>query len=215
MIETEELSKCPNCQTSVKNIMTSHKILTHDWVEFAQEYSSFEGEYLCTKCSKKIIERAQKKYKTIQREAKAKIEAYYSSFPVISITAPEDWKYQTLSIVTSRAAAGDLVKSTHIINALLGMKKSLFDIDGMTHTGERSCIEIMRQKCYALGGNAIVGIDVDYVSNVNRQYVCMTGTAISVKNLNENQLAADVAFKAFQPYIEVIDKLKRFAPNFK
>ena len=189
--------------------------MPHHWVEFAKEYSSFEGEYLCTKCSKKILASSRKEYQIIQREAKVQIKAYYSSFPVISITAPEHWEYETLSIVTSRAPAGDLVKRTHIFNALVGIKKSLFDIDGMTHTGERSCIEIMRQKCYALSGNAIVGIDVDYLAAYNKQFICMTGTAISVKNLHENQLAADVAFKTFQPYIEVIDKLKRFAPNYK
>lgn len=66
---------------------------------------------------------------------------------------------------------------------LLGMESKA--VSNKILTGEDNCLNILKSKCLMLGGNAVIGIDVDYSElggGRNLIMVCMTGTAVRIKN---------------------------------
>lgn len=71
--------------------------------------------------------------------------------------------------------------------------------------------EILRQKAFLLGANAILGVDIDYSQFGNkeeRMLICMAGTAVNLTNLSE--LSNDFAEKKkeLENNQEKLNKLK-------
>ena len=217
MSNTPDLSNCPNCDASLTNILTKQQLLDIQYVEFAKEFGDFNGDYMCTKCSKELLTKCRRSYQKTKKSTKIHIDNFISSFPILSIAPPSEWKYKPLGIVTSQYKLDSYMNSNRVFDAMLDSRKNLFDMDGITNKGERMCIEILRQKCYVLNGNAIVGIDVDYQSygaGANL-IVCMSGTAVKVDNIEEFHFPAKIAFDSFKEHLPTIDKLKRFAKQGK
>jgi len=213
MKDSSSLTDCPNCDTSLTNIITKHKLLEKRYVEFAKAYGSFSGDYLCTKCAKDIITASKGAYKKEKKEARMHTYNYISSFPILTISPPSDWYYKPIGLVTSQYKLDSLVHSDRVFDAMLDSRKGLFDLDGITNKGERMCIKILRQKCYMLEGNAIVGIDVDYqsYSGGTSTIVCMSGTAVMVDNIEQVSPTYKLSYQSFKKHISTIDKLKRFS----
>ena len=216
MSKTSDLSNCPNCDASLTNIMTKHKLLDVQYVEFARSFGGFKGDRLCTKCSKELLTKCRRSYQKTKKSTRIHVDNFIASFPIISINPPAEWKYKPLGLVTSQYKLDSYMSSDRVFDAMLDSRKNLFDMDGITNKGERMCIEILRQKCYVLDGNAIVGIDVDYQTYGGASIiVCMSGTAIKVDNIEEVHFPAKIAFDSFKEHLPTIDKLKRFAKQGK
>ena len=139
MSDTPDLSNCPNCDTFLTNILTKHKLLEVQYVEFAKEFGDFHGDYLCTKCSKELLTKCRSAYRRTKKATRIHIDNYMASFPILSIAPPTEWKYKPLGLVTSQYKLDTYVSSDRVFDAMLDSRKNLFDMDGITNKGERMC----------------------------------------------------------------------------
>jgi len=188
IIKMESLTNCPNCNTKLKGMMTSTRLLNESEVKFAQDFGDFNGDTLCEKCGKQILKSAKDKYIADNGEIKGFLKNYRSSFPILTLQNPDNWKYEALGMVTSQATMNNVVENNSVFDRVFNINQNLVDLDGSVNIGEGICFEILRQKAYLLGGNAVLGVDIDYSEfglKGELMLVCMAGTAVRVEGLEE------------------------------
>lgn len=212
----ESLTHCPNCNNKLKGMMmSSTRLLNESEVKFAQDFGEFSGNALCEKCGKEVIKNARDKYISENSKIKSFLKNYRSSFPIITLQNPADWKYQTLGMVTAQATMNNRVENNSLFDNLLGINQNLVDLDGSVNIGESICFEILRQKAYLLGGNAVLGVDIDYSEfglKGELMLVCMAGTAVKVDGLEEmSEKYASLKIE----YSELTDKLNKLEEHKK
>lgn len=179
------LSHCPNCNTKLNSLLSSYKLLGENLLKFAKDFGGFEGEALCEKCSREILQKAKVAYKSLNLHIQRVLNEYLSSFPIVSIQNPQNWRYKTLSIVTAQATMENKVE-TSSFDKLFGINQNTVDLNSSANIGEQKCFKVLRQKAYLLGGNAIIGVDIDYSEFGTKgelMLICVAGTAVKLENL--------------------------------
>lgn len=184
----KDLTHCPNCNTKLKGMISSIRMLSENEIKFAKDFGEFKGDSLCEKCSIDFSKDAKSKYISENGKMKTFLKDFSSSFPVVTLQNPNDWKYETLGIVTAQATMYNVVENKSLFDNLLEINQNLVNLDESVSAGENSCIEILRQKSYLLGGNAVLGVDIDYSEfglKGELMLVCMAGTSVKIDGLEE------------------------------
>ncbi|SIT94038.1 YbjQ family protein [Pontibacter indicus] len=181
------LTDCPHCNSKLKTggLIGTNKLVSKKFIPIINEFSGLHHEQYCEKCAQKLYETSKGKF-FIERNALDKtIESIIDCVPVISLQSPHKWEYDVLDMVTGQSTTGTGVFSE--------FKSSFTDFFGMQSgaynskisNGENLCLTQLRLKCIQLGGNAVIGADIDYAEvggDKGMLMVCMTGTAVKIHN---------------------------------
>lgn len=188
---------CPNCNAEIKSpILGTENILFKGiTVDFINEFTENSSPNYCTKCSKALLSQAKKeyeiRYKTnsdLEKESTSKIKELIDFVPIVTLHNPQDWKYQTLEIVSAQSVTG-----TGVITEIASSWTDFFGMESGRYNeklkkGEDNCKSILKLQAIQLGGNAILGTDIDYSeagAGKGMLMVCMAGTAVKITNLND------------------------------
>jgi len=177
---SKDNARCPNCS---KPLSEKIIMLPDELIELIKVYNPQEKYEYCSKCGQEILSQAIANIKVTALAEN--IEVLKKSIPVLTIHSPVNWNYISLGIVTAQSVIGTGVLSefTSSLNDLFGKESPAFV--KKIQQGEESCFSQIRQKTIQLGGNAIVGVDIDYSEMGSLKgmiMVCMTGTSIKLVN---------------------------------
>ncbi len=178
----EKPTHCPSCSTEIGKKAT---LFPPDAVELINKYVGGTGQGYCTKCSKdkylKGLEKLNAEKEVFNEYFKRKIW----NVPAITIDSPLKWDYDALGVVSGQVTVGmglmgDL--SSTFANLSGGQSNTYND---KLKNAENICLNQMRLKSLYLGGNAVIGVDIDYSEvggGKGLLMVAATGTAIKLKN---------------------------------
>jgi uncharacterized protein YbjQ (UPF0145 family) len=182
-----EQTHCTNCNTAFKaGMFGSVSALPENVNLFIKEFTKTSSEGFCTKCGNELITTSKLRMSAEKNAINREMQQLCVEMPVISIQSPKDWDYEVLDIVSGQSTTG-----TGIISELSSSFNDFFGTQSKTlnsklRQGENNCKTQLRMRCLSMGGNAIVGVDIDY-SEVGFEkgmlMVCMAGTAILVNNV--------------------------------
>mgnify|MGYP005753662239 CR=1 FL=1 len=183
-----EYTECPNCGASTKSGFFANAIIPKKHIQLVNEYTENNSEAYCKKCSQSILDRAIRAAQKDFEDAKSAFENLLPSIPILSIHHPHGWDYQSFGIVTGQSVTGTGVISeiSSSFTDFFGTQSGAFS--SKLAKGELNCMNQLRLKAVKMGCNAIIGADIDYAevgSIKGMLMVCMTGTAIKLKNLTE------------------------------
>lgn len=224
-------SNCVNCQRSITgktglfSSVQSNQIkhFSDEYFKFISKYTNVYHNSFCDICydiaNENALDACRSEYLIITKA----ITAFQNLIPILSIQNLPSWDYEVISIVTGQSTMGT--------GFLTELKSSWGDFIGVESKsvnlkiteGETNCFKQMKAKTIALGGNAIVGVDIDYAEMggvKSMVMVCAAGTAINVKNyevfekgfaaMNDTIILLKEEFDKIKPEIEHLKKYGRF-----
>lgn len=185
---TDLITECPNCGAKIKTgIISSNKLLAKALMNIIKEYKKDNSnEQYCEKCGKDLFEESKKAFYEEISNLNENLEKIFDGIPVITLHNPQNWEYDVLETVTGQSITGTGVLSefTSSFTDLFGMQSKAYNRKIIE--GESICFAQLRKKALELGGNAIIGTDIDYTEVGGEKgmlMVCAAGTAIKIKNL--------------------------------
>ena len=219
---------CPNCESQIKESIfgTENLLINEASVDFINYILKRSGTGYCTRCSQNLLKVATNEYRKIRNDLKEKKEKLSKRFselidkiPIVTLQYPQDWKYQSLEIVTAQSVIG-----TGVISEVTSTWTDFFGLESSRYSnklkkGEETCKNILRLDALNMGGNAILGVDIDYSEaggGKGMLMVCMAGTAVKIKNLDELEYDSEkiqeieILFKSLKDIDMEIINLSRF-----
>ena len=185
------MENCKNCtqplseKTGIFSSSNIQKELPNEVFDILKKFSEHTQNSFCEKCLESVMYKASLNCDTKIKEQAKLIENFQNNIPIYSVQNLPNWNYKILSIVTGQSTMGT--------GFLTEFKSSWGDFIGVDSKsmnlkiteGETKCYKQMRAKTLALGGNAIIGVDIDYAEMGGMKamvMVCTAGTAIKVEN---------------------------------
>ena len=209
--------RCPNCGEKIKDgLLITNRIVDQNITDEINSFFAGENsEAYCSICSRKLLDEKGTKTKTIEKDYNKPLFRLASEaikdMPVVTTHAPYEWKYKTCGIVTGLANMGTGVFSS--INAsvsdVFGIQSDMYNKKIIQ--AEKSCLNQLKIKALNLGGNAVIGIDIDYNEiggGKEIQMVAMSGTAVKLQNI-ESVMRDDFDDDKYKRKCEDYYKLKR------
>ena len=181
-----ENTHCPNCKTVLKSSMfSSVRLATALQVQLINEYQENKSDGYCEKCGRLAYSTAYASMKLELSEKTDLLKSLIKSIPVVTTQSPQNWEFDTISMITSQAVLG-----TSVISDVYTGFADIFGSNSKTLTsvlksGENYCLNILRKQAIELGANAIIAIDIDYAEVGGSKamlMVCISGTAVNLKN---------------------------------
>ena len=211
------METCPNCGKKLSSsIFHENSLLSKKEVEFINRFSAFNSESYCQTCNSenKLLANAEKERFRLKNELADSINDLTSELselsqfiPIVSLHTPQDWKYKSIEIISAQVVSG-----TGIVTELVADWTDFFGMDSKRYNkkvknAEDKCKSILRMQAINLGGNAILGTDIDYSEaggGKGMLMVCMAGTAVKITNLHELEYNS-----------EALDRLGEIAKSIK
>ncbi len=184
----KEITACPNCNTLIKNnFLTSIKILSEDKTKLINHYNNDKHEAYCSKCGLELYDHYVGKLNMEKLKLANQINELIDAIPVLSLQNPAGWDYMAIAMITGQSTTG-----TGAITEFTSSFTDLFGGQSGRHNrklkaGEELCFAQLRVQALELGGNAVIGTDIDYAevgSEKGMLMVCMGGTAVKLINVN-------------------------------
>ena len=211
-----EYTECPHCKASTKPGFFSNTLIKENQIQLINEFTEHSSEAYCKKCSAVMLDRATRSAQEEYEAAKRAIEPLITLIPILSIHHPQGWNYQSIGIVTGQSVTG-----TGVISEISSSFTDLFGTQSGSFSsklakGELNCMNQLRVKAVKLGCNAIIGADIDYaeVGSVKGMLmVCMTGTAIKLKNPSEVGYEENTFIK-IRSLTETMEHISKLLPEW-
>lgn len=153
-----------------------------------REFTENQSPAHCSKCAPELLNKAVFNAKQEFEEAKEAFEKIIPLIPILSIHHPQGWEYHSIGIVTGQSVTGTGVLSeiSSSFTDFFGSQSGAFS--SKLAKGETLCMNQLRVKAIQQDCNAIIGTDIDYAEVGGLKgmlMVCMTGTAVKLKNPKE------------------------------
>jgi uncharacterized protein YbjQ (UPF0145 family) len=188
---------CPNCNAEIKSpvLGAQNSFINELRVEFINQFSENNSPNYCYKCYKEPYEKAFHEYDKLKKlkmvdleDSSNQLQELLNNVPIVTLQYPQDWKYKSLEMVSAQSVTG-----TGVITEIASSWTDFFGMESGRHNeklkkGEDNCKSILRMQALQLGGNAILGTDIDYSeagAGKGMLMVCMAGTAVKITNLND------------------------------
>lgn len=177
---------CPNCNAELKKAVFGGNLPYNGEVtRFIHDFTSSTAPAYCEKCGKGLIDEARKQANIQQSNNKATLNQNIHHIPLLTLPAPPQWAFQPIGLITAQSVTG-----TGVFSEFASDWTDFFGTQSKTYNkkiagGEQICQTQLRLKCIELGGNAILGVDIDYAEVGGAKgmlMVCMTGTAVLLDN---------------------------------
>ena len=210
-----EYSECPNCGAKMKSGLFNNPISKETDSIVIREFTENISPAHCSKCVNSLLAKAITNGQLEFSEVQLAFEKLILSIPILSIHHPLGWDYQSVGIVT-----GQTVTGTGVLSELSSSFSDFFGTQSGAFTsklskGELLCMNQMRIKAVHLDCNAIIGADIDYSevgSLKGMLMVCMTGTAVKLKNPSEMGYD-DKAFTKIHSLSQRLDYIQELLPR--
>jgi uncharacterized protein YbjQ (UPF0145 family) len=185
-----EQNQCPNCATKLRGMIKIYSMIDKRSLKIINLILNTNETQLCSKCVVPFIEKAKDRVSAEKSLREQELRKGLSKLPVATIHIPPKWDFEILGIVTGQSVTG-----TGVFAELFSEFTDFFGAQSETYNnklrqGELLCLSQIKTKTLELGGNAIVGVDIDYSEvggGKGMLMVCMAGTAINLKNIDEVQ----------------------------
>jgi uncharacterized protein YbjQ (UPF0145 family) len=180
------MATCPNCGAELKKAVFGGNLLYNEKVtSFIHDFTDSKAPAYCEKCGKGLIDAGKKEVSTRQNFNKATLNENINYVPLVSLQAPPEWAYKPLGLITGQSVTG-----TGVFSEFASDWTDFFGTQSKSYNkkisgGEQICQTQLRLKCIEMGGNAILGVDIDYAEvggGKGMLMVCMTGTAVLLEN---------------------------------
>lgn len=180
------MALCPNCGQELKTAIFGGNLPYNDTVvAFINEYTNSISSGYCEKCGPPLLADARTKAMAEQGGNKTTLNENIHHVPLLSLPAPPLWQFRPLGLVTGQSVTG-----TGVFSEFASDWSDFFGAQSKSYNkkiagGEQICATQLRLKCLELGGNAILGVDIDYAEVGGAKgmlMVCMTGTAVLLEN---------------------------------
>lgn len=156
-------------------------------IEIINEFHDLKSTGYCTNCGTELLTKYKTKLLNEQESLQNEIKEIINSILVISLQSPLGWDYEVIGIVTGQSTTG-----TGVVTEFTSSFADLFGVQSNRYNkkikvGEELCFSQIRKQTLDLGGNAVIATDIDYSEiggDKGMVMVCMTGTAIKLKNTN-------------------------------
>lgn len=180
------IETCPNCQKELKqSLLFSNKLLSPDSIAVINAVNNNSAIAYCEKCGNGLLTDALPELRNCIELLRNEVLSEQLELPVVSINSPYGWEYKVIGLATSQSVTGTGV-STEIsmtINDLFGTESGTMNTK--LKDAENACISRMRNSAVEMGGNAVIGVSINYSeigSLRGMMMVCCTGTVIHVTN---------------------------------
>ncbi|MEB2779986.1 heavy metal-binding domain-containing protein [Algoriphagus sp. C2-6-M1] len=192
------MENCPNCDSKIStSIFNENLPLSDNEVKLVNRFTDNSSEGYCQKCNdkNKLLNQANKSFFTLKNELTIlknnqieKLGKISVNIPISTLQNPQDWKYKSIEMVSAQMVSG-----TGIISEIASNWTDFFGTDSGYYnekikSAEEKCKSILRAEVIKIGGNAILGTDIDYSeagAGKGMLMVCMAGTAVKITNLDE------------------------------
>jgi uncharacterized protein YbjQ (UPF0145 family) len=182
-----EITSCPNCGTKIKDsIFSGNSMMSNAESELIAEMNGTELNPGCKKCQGEAFKEAHKKFKSLKAQLQTEIKKDIHNVPIITVHTPFNWDYKILGIATGQSTTGTgmFSETASAWTDFFGLQSNAYNkkISG----GEALCGQQVRSKAIQMGGNAIIGVDIDYSElggGKGMIMVCMSGTVIRLNNM--------------------------------
>ena len=187
---------CKNCQKEIKDtVFQFNQSIEGISAEFINKYTENKSESYCMKCSPSLLSQARISFRAIREEAQNYIKENINILPIVTLHSPKDWDYTTLEIVSGQSVSGTgfIAEIASSWTDFFGMQSGAFN--EKLKEGENICKAQIRMQTLNLGGNAIIGTDIDYSeagAGKGMLMVCMAGTAIKINNIDVIKMDASI-----------------------
>lgn len=180
------MALCPNCGAELKRAMFgSNHPYKQLVVTFINQFTSSTALGYCEKCGSSLVNQARTNAIEQQKAMSSTLNQHIHHIPLLSLQTPPGWHYQPLGLVTGQSVTG-----TGVFSEFASSWTDFFGAQSKAYNskisgGEQICQTQLRLKCIELGGNAILGTDIDYAEVGGQKgmlMVCMTGTAVLLEN---------------------------------
>lgn len=181
-----KFTECPNCGKQLKvGVFYYNELLSDNEIKIINEYHPKKADAYCSECGKELYKKYQAKAIEERSRLNTDLQSLIEAIPVVSIHSPQNWEYEILGMVTGQSTTGTGVISefTSSFTDLLGMQSGRYN--RKIKAGEDICFAQLRRQTLDLGGNAVIGTDIDYSEvggDKGMLLVCMAGTAVKIKN---------------------------------
>ncbi|NEM98210.1 YbjQ family protein [Pontibacter burrus] len=208
-------SNCPACKSKIgSGLFSGHSLADEKLVPFINEFSKYKHPAFCSNCQFSALDEAKKNWNAELRSIRTDLEQLIKIIPIVTIHTPVNWQYETLGIVTGQTTTGTGVFSevASSFTDFFGGQSGAYN--EKLKNGEDLCMAQLRIKCLELGGNAIVGADIDYSEvggGKGMLMVCMAGTAVRITNSNILGEEKHKAFETIQQQLTRRTYLQNFA----
>ena len=185
-----KLKHCPNCDTRLRvGSMFEVSLMSPEETKKINAYLGANKEAYCGKCGPQLL--AEANGAEPKEPTEAEIDNYLHEnlhlIPMVTIHQPPLWRFEVLEIVSGNCTLGTGFFTDWEASAsdFWGMESNNYN--EKFHIAEERAKSRARMRCIQLGGNAIVGAQLDY-SEVGAAkamaMVAVTGTAVKLKELD-------------------------------
>ncbi len=181
------MDTCQNCNSKLKvGVLGTNQLLNEGAVKIINSLDDQNAECYCNKCGDKLLTNATDQLKSKIGKLNEGLLLLSQHIPILSTHSPLNWDYDSIGIITGQSTTGTGVISdfTSGITDFFGAQSGAYN--KKLAEGENKCFDQLRMKALASNGNAIIAVDIDYAevgSGSGMLMVCMTGTAIKLKNI--------------------------------
>ncbi len=212
-------TNCPNCKAPIKSGVFNSNIIVTDEnkVKVINEFTESKSPAYCTTCVFNLQNQAKIAWSKLMEDAKKTFEKLLTIIPVVTLQNPKDWDYRVLRMVTAQSVTGTGVVSeiSSSFSDFFGMQSNR--LNSKLRNGENICKSALRMEAISLGGNAIIATDIDYAEvggDKGMLMVCMSGTAIKLKNLDILEVVKPDNFAVLFAANAAIIHLEKFQAYF-
>lgn len=221
------MENCPYCGKKLSNsVFNENQLLTKKEIDLINRFLKLNSSGYCGKCNfeNDLLSKAKEQFflfkkdleKTLNglskelTELSKELQELSRHIPIISLHNPQDWKYKTIEIVSAQVVSG-----TGMISEIASNWTDFFGLDSGIYNkkikdAEDRCKSILRIQTVNLGGNAILGTDIDYSEaggGKGMLMVCMAGTAVKISNLNELEYDSSGLEKLKEVFTKINEKI--------
>ena len=183
-------SQCRSCSTKLQGFLNFHSIIEDEKLKLLNQVLKKNEFERCSKCVTPFEEKARARINNEKKQLEQVTANGLEKLPVVTIQVPPKWDFEILGIVTGQSVTG-----TGIFSEIFSDFTDFFGAQSGTYNaklrqGELLCLSQVKIKTLELGGNAVVGVDIDYSEvggGKGMLMVCMAGTAINLNNISEVQ----------------------------
>lgn len=185
-----DLNQCPTCSNKLHSLVMRHTMIEDEKLNLLNSLLDSNESVRCTKCVAPFVREARKLIDSVKSNLIAEVRNGLSKMPIATIQVPPKWDFDVKGIVTGQSTTG-----TGVFSEFTSSFTDFFGVQSVSYNnklqqGELLCLSQIKAKALELGANAVVGVDIDYSElggGKGMIMVCMAGTAVDLKNMNEVQ----------------------------
>jgi uncharacterized protein YbjQ (UPF0145 family) len=173
-----DFAVCINCHTELTETIT---VIPEERVKAIHYFTTDQSPGYCTKCYQRVVSAATVIAADWIDKLSEQLEKDLVYIPILTLQSPAQWDYDVKGLVTAQSAT--IVGA--LADLIFGIGLKVPRTQNKIKRGEDIGIARLKYEAAIRGGNAVIAMDIDYQATHifnDMIMICMSGTAIKVKN---------------------------------